>query len=501
MDNVAIVVSPLGLENGTAIAEELTVKHFIPHGHKVALASIAPDQPIIRYGHTIGYATVPIEKGEWVNENNTSIPLPPDLDAIEYQTSRQLPPSKPSKDFTFLGYKNPDGSVGTKNIFAISTSVQCVAGTGAFLVQKIKKELLPHYPNVEDVVSINHTYGCGIAIDAPDAAIPIRTLHNITKNPNFGGEVMVIGLGCEKLRPEKLLSLRDGHKPEKNQVLYMQDQSHQGFMDIVDAAMEMAKVHLSKLNKRKREVCGIDQLVVGMQCGGSDSFSGLTANPVAGFAADLIVGAGGTVMFSEVTEVRDAIHLLVPRSKTKEVAGDLIAEMAWYDRYLERGGANRTANTSPGNKRGGLSNIVEKSLGSVSKSGTVPISAVVKPGERATTKGLNFVATPASDFVCGTLQLAAGMNIHLFMTGRGTPYGLSMVPVIKISSNTSLKNKWYDLIDFDAGQLLNKDTSIEKLGWELFYYILEVASGKKKVACDVLGIHNELVLFNPGPLT
>jgi galactarate dehydratase len=238
-----------------------------------------------------------------------------------------------------------------------------------------------------------------------------------------------------------------------------------------------------------------------MQCGGSDAFSGLTANPAAGFAADLIVRAGGTVMFSEVTEVRDAIHLLVPRAANEKVAQALKDEMAWYDAYLQNGQADRSANTTPGNKRGGLSNIVEKALGSVVKSGTSTITAVVAPGDKIKTKGLNFVATPASDFVCGTLQLAAGMNVHVFMTGRGTPYGLPMVPVIKVSSNSKLSNRWFDLIDFDAGPIAFGQKTVEEMGWELFQLILDVASGTKKVATDKLGLYNDLALFNPGPLT
>jgi altronate dehydratase len=211
--------------------------------------------------------------------------------------------------------------------------------------------------------------------------------------------------------------------------------------------------------------------------------------------------ADGTVFFSEVTEVRDAVVQLVNRSATEEVAQKLIAEMKWYDEYLQKGDADRTANTTPGNKKGGLSNIVEKALGSVVKSGTMPIMDVLSPGERIKKKGLQFVATPASDFVCGTLQLAAGMNLHVFITGRGTPYGLTMVPVIKISSNSKLANRWHDLIDFDAGPVATGEKTIEELGWALFHDMLDVASGRKKVATDKLGLYNDLVLFNPGPLT
>src|SRR5690349_19857852 len=197
-----------------------------------------------------------------------------------------------------------------------------------------------------------------------------------------------------------------------------------------------------------------------MQCGGSDAFSGLTANPALGFCADLLVRAGATVMFSEVTEVRDAIHLLTPRAATADVARQLIKEMAWYDDYLAKGGADRAANTAPGNKKGGLSNIVEKALGSVAKSGTSAINAVLAPGEKVRHRGLVFAATPASDFVCGTLQLAAGMNLHVFTTGRGTPYGLAPVPVIKVATRSALAERWNDLIDLDAGRIASGEATI-----------------------------------------
>lgn len=497
-DNVGIVANSSGLQKGSVVSGGIVLEEDIPMGHKVALQNFVKDEAVIRYGQTIGYAKTSIIKGSWVNENNINLPQPPVLHEIPY-TKNTTVPVEALKGYTFQGYKNADGSAGTKNVLGITTSVQCVAGITDFICAKIKKELLPLYPNVDDVVAFNHSYGCGIAIDAPGAIIPIRTIKHIAQNPNFGGEIMIIDLGCEKLRPERLLP--NDQNPLESSILYLQDEAFEGFSDMVQGIMLMADKHLQKLNQRKRVTCPASDLVVGMQCGGSDAFSGLTGNPASGFAADLIVRAGGTVFFSEVTEVRDAIHLLVPRAIDESVAQKLKDEMAWYDNYLQQGSADRSANTTPGNKGGGLSNIVEKALGSVVKSGTSPITDVISPGEKIRKKGLNFVATPASDFVCGTLQLAAGMNMHVFITGRGTPYGLNMVPVIKVSSNSKLSNRWHDLIDFDAGPIAFGKKSIEEMGWELFHLILEVASGNKKVATDKLGIYNDLVLFNPGPLT
>lgn len=497
-DNVGIVSNPRGLTKGAIVSEGIALTEDIWMGHKVALEDMPKGNPVVRYGQIIGYTNTDVLKGSWLNETNIEMPQPPDLKDIAYK-KHKAPDVAPLTGYTFQGYRNADGTVGTKNVLAITESVQCVAGIANFVTNKIKKELLPLYPNVDNVVALSHNYGCGIAIDAPAAMIPIRTIKNIANNPNFANETMIIGLGCEKLRPERLL--QEGEKTDRNTILYLQDENFSGFDEIVEGIMEMAESHLKKLNERQRETFPASDLVVGMQCGGSDAFSGLTANPAAGFAADLIVRAGGTVMFSEVTEVRDAIHLLVPRSVNEEVAQALKNEMSWYDNYLSNGQADRSANTTPGNKRGGLSNIVEKALGSIAKSGTSPIVDVVSHGEKIRSKGLNFVATPASDFVCGTLQLAAGMNVHVFMTGRGTPYGLPMVPVIKVSSNSKLSNRWFDLIDFDAGPIAFGAKTIEEMGWELFKLILDVASGTKKVATDKLGLYNDLALFNPGPLT
>ena len=237
---------------------------------------------------------------------------------------------------------------------------------------------------------------------------------------------------------------------------------------------------MSASTRVSSETVPASELVVGVQCGGSDAFSGVTANPAVGFCTDLLVRAGATVMFSEVTEVRDGIDQLTSRATTPEVAEAMIREMAWYDNYLDKGRVDRSANTTPGNKKGGLSNIVEKAMGSIVKSGSSPISGVLGPGEKVRQKGLIYAATPASDFICGTLQLAAGMNLHVFTTGRGTPYGLAQVPVIKVATRSDLARRWHDLMDVNAGTIATGEKTIEEVGWELFQLMLEVASGRKK---------------------
>jgi galactarate dehydratase len=508
-DNVAIIVNPDGLPAGTVFPNGLRLAEAVPHVNKVSLVDIPTGAPILRYGAVIGYANQDIAAGSWVREDLVEMPTAPPLASLELATATPVTP-EPLEGYTFEGYRNPDGSVGTKNILGIATTVQCVAPTVEHAIQRIRAELLPRFPNVDDVVSVSHAYGCGVAIDAPDAEIPIRSLGNIAGHPNLGGKPLVVSLGCEKMQPERLLpaaklASASGALPavleSHSYVVRLQDQELRGFGSMVDAIMRFAEKRLAELDTRRRETCPASDLVVGVQCGGSDALSGVTANPAVGYAADLLVRAGASVMFSEVTEVRDAVHLLTPRCSTEAVARELIREMQWYDDYLARGHADRSANTTPGNKRGGLANIVEKALGSVAKSGTMTLIDVITHGQRIRKPGLTFAATPAGDFTCGTQQLAAGMNMHVFTTGRGTPYGLAMVPVIKVSSNTPLAERWHDLIDLDAGPIATGDATIEDVGWQLFRLMLDVASGRKKAWADHWRLHNVLAPFTPGPVT
>ena len=503
-DNVAIVANDGGLPAGTALPSGLVLRDALPQGHKVALADIAAGAPVLRYGIPIGYALNDIRAGSWVHERLLRMPDARGLEGLPIANAKPAP--QPRLDgYTFEGYRNPDGSVGTRNILAITQTVQCVAGVTEFAVQRIKAELLPRFPNVDDVVALEHGYGCGVAIDAPGAEIPIRTLRNISLNPNFGGELMVVSLGCEKLQPERLLppgsiAIAD-RRDEALDVLRLQDPAHVGFESMIEAILRQATPHLERLNARRRETVPASELVVGVQCGGSDAFSGVTANPAVGYCTDLLVRAGASVMFSETTEVRDAIDQLTARAASPEIAQAMIREMAWYDAYLRRASVDRSANTTPGNKAGGLANIVEKAMGSIVKSGSAPITGVLAPGEKLRAKGLTYAATPASDFICGTLQLAAGMNLHVFTTGRGTPYGLAAVPVIKVSTRSDLARRWHDLMDLNAGSIADGTASIEDVGWELFRLMLDVASGRRRTWAEHWKLHNALVLFNPAPVT
>ena len=498
-DNVAIVVNDGGLGAGTEFPGEFILQNRVPQGHKIALVDLAEGDAIRRYDVVIGYAMRDIAKGTWIEES--LVRMPPARELVDLpMATRKAPQVEPLTGYTFEGYRNADGTVATRNILAITTTVQCVAGVVEHAVKRIKAELLSDYPNVDDVIGLEHTYGCGVAIDAPNAEIPIRTLRNISLNPNFGGQAMVVSLGCEKLQPARLLP--EGAIPIQNgpYIVTLQDDKHVGFDSMITSIMDMARLRLAALNLRRRETCSAADLIVGVQCGGSDAFSGVTANPAVGYATDLLVRAGATVMFSETTEVRDGIDQLTSRAVNEEVAQAMIREMAWYDEYLRKGGVDRSANTTPGNKKGGLANITEKAMGSIVKSGSSAISGVISPGEKVRQKGLIYAAKPASDFICGTLQLAAGMNLHIFTTGRGTPYGLAAVPVIKVATRSDLARRWHDLMDVNAGTIATGEASIEDVGWELFRLMLDVASGKKTWA-EHWKLHNALTLFNPAPVT
>lgn len=493
-DNVAIPVS--ALRKGELIKENLLALDDIPQGHKVALVDMGTGDAVIRYGVPLGYLTQPVKAGNWIHEHMLDLPMPPDLDAMEVATDIVTDlPKVPTT--VFEGYPvNGHRYAGTRNILGIMTTVQCVAGVLNVAVERMKRELLPKYPHVDDIVALNHAYGCGVAINAREAYIPIRSLRNMMRNPNFGGEIMVVALGCEKLTVDMLL---DEAENTSDNVVVLQD--HKGFHAMMDALLSMAEKKLEKLDSRRRQIVPLDQLCIGMQCGGSDAFSGITANPAAGYASDLLVSAGATVLFSEVTEVRDGVHMLARRCVNSKIAEKLAAEMRWYDAYLEAGGADRSANPTPGNKKGGLANIMEKAMGSIAKSGRSPIVEVLSPGEVPQERGLVFAATPASDIVCGPMQLASGIALQVFMTGRGTPYGLAAAPVVKVCSRSDMHDMWSDLIDIDAGTIATGDETIEEVGLRLFEKIVAVASGRETVWAETYGLHNDLCIFNPAPIT
>lgn len=494
-DNVAVAVHDLPA--GAQVLPGLIALDPIPQAHKIALTDIPAGGEIVRYGVVLGYAKSDIPAGSWINEHMLTLPQSLSVDDMPWGTdlvkTEDLP--QPPRT-TWMGYRNKTGPAGTRNLLGIVTTVQCAAGVVKAAVERIKAQLLPKYPNVDGVVAVTHPYGCGVAIKAREAHIPIRAVTNVIRHPNFGGEVMVVGLGCEKLTFDMVLPPED-ITPDNTLTL----QDCPGHNAMMDAILAMADKKLQKLDRRRREELPLSQLLIGMQCGGSDAFSGVTANPSAGYAADMLVRGGATVMFSEVTEVRDGVHMLAARCVSPEVRDKLAAEMRWYDAYLDAGGVDRDANPTPGNKKGGLANIVEKAMGSIAKSGTSPIVEVLSPAEKPTKHGLIFAATPASDIVCGPSQVASGIGLQVFMTGRGTPYGLDIAPVIKVCSRNEMKDHWFDMIDISAGAVATGEKTIAEVGTEIFHFILDVASGTKQPWSDQHGFHNDMCIFNPAPIT
>jgi galactarate dehydratase len=497
-DNVVIAVKDL--DRGTEIAAGLTAREDIPQGHKIALRDLKKGEEVIRYGVSLGRLTLDVKAGGLIGEELPELPRAPDLNSLPWGTAtagRNFGNTRSDLPDTFEGYEIPHSPfAGIRNILGIMTTVQCVAGVVNAAVERIRKELLPKYPLVDDVTAINHAYGCGVAIDGRDSDIPRRTLKNLLHNPNFGGEILVVALGCEKYTPDMLLEPEENN-PENLLVL----QNYRGFREMTKAILSAADKKLRRLNGRRRKTLPLEQLCVGFQCGGSDAFSGVTANPALGYAGDLLVRAGGTCLFSEVTEVRDAVQYISARCPEQEVAQKLVKEMRWYDEYLARGGAASGDNPSPGNKQGGLSNIAEKTMGAIAKSGYSPVREVLSPGERPSRRGLIFAATPSCDFLCGPLQLASGIVLQVFTTGRGTPYGLAAAPVIKVSSRTDLHDLWPDLIDLNAGTIAEGKESIEETGERLFRMILDTAGGRYKPRAEAYRIHNDICLFDPSPMT
>ena len=354
---------------------------------------------------------------------------------------------------------------------------------------------MPDYPNVDNVVAVTHPYGCGVAIGAKDSDIPIRSVRNVAHHPNFGGQILAVGLGCEKLQMDKILT------PEENNpdnVIMLQE--CKGYQEMIDSICNAARRKLEVLNKRVRTELPLSKLRIGTQCGGSDAFSGISANPTIGYALDMLAANGAAVMFSEVTEVRDGVHLLAERCQDEKTVEKLKYEISWYDDYLAKSNVDRSSNPAPGNKKGGLSNIVEKAMGSIAKSGHSPIAEVIGPAELPTCTGMIFAATPASDIACGPSQLASGIVMQLFSTGRGTPYSLAEIPVYKICTQHSMKQQWPDLFDMDAGFVVTGEKTIAQMGEILYNDILDVVSGSK-TAAEKYGLFNDFCLFNPAPIT
>ncbi|MBV8809974.1 MAG: altronate dehydratase [Acidobacteriaceae bacterium] len=491
-DNVAVarVSVPAGqlLElNGYAVSTSAS----IPAGHKVALRAIAPGEAVYRYGNVIGFALAPIAAGDHVHVHN--------LGYKELDPSEVTPGEAPARraahasPATFLGFRRPDGRVGTRNYIAVVAASNCAAYTSDLIAESFAQESLPE--NLDGIIAFPHGEGCGQAL-GPDTDQLRRTLSGVLDHPNVAA-ALILGLGCEVNQIGHYLGEAEAkHAPASLQGLTLQESG--GTRGAVEAARKQIREFIDRVAGQERTEVPASNIVLGLNCGGSDSFSGITANPALGYCCDLIVDQGGTVVLAETTEIFGAEHLLLRRARNPEIARKLLATVDKYKRYLSQFGGSFNDNPSPGNKEGGLTNILEKSLGAVAKAGTTPLEDVVDYAEHVTGPGFVFMNTPGYDPVSITGLAAGGVNLIAFTTGRGSAIGFPSVPVLKIASNSRTYKRMTGNMDINAGTIADGDATVEQVGREIFEALLRTASGEKTKA-EQLG-HHEFSPWRIGPV-
>jgi altronate hydrolase len=487
-DDVAIARVPLSPGDIIAVrGVEIAVRQPVPAGHKVALRPLVPGQSILRYGQPIGRATAPIEPGDHVHLHNLSF----DEGSREYRFPRheQTLPPPPAEIPSFLGYPRADGRAGTRNYIAVVAASNCASHAAQLVADHFRGRQLPG--NVDGVVAFPHADGCGHSI-GPDTEQLHRVLAGVIDHPNVGGAVL-LGLGCEINQIDRYLAELPRPLLEGFTL-----QAAGGTPATVAEGVRAVERHIERLAAMRRTPVPASKLVLGLNCGGSDSFSGITANPALGVCSDLLARIGAAAVLAETPEIFGAEHLLVERARSRQVAEKLLAMVASYRQYLARFGGSFDDNPSPGNKEGGLTNIVEKSLGAVAKGGTLPLMEVVDYGERIRGPGLVFMNTPGYDPVSLAGLAAGGVNVIAFTTGRGSAIGFPTVPVIKISSNSALWARMRANIDLDAGPVADGTATVEEIGRRIFELVLEVASGRR-TASELHG-HREFVPWRIGPV-
>ena len=466
IDNVAIALS--ALEAGEDIAATA-----IPRSHKVATVDIAAGAHVLRYGQIIGRAECFIPAGTHVHDHNMSM----SRHSGEHTFSSSVKHfTAPEFSRTFQGYYREDGSVGTRNYIGVLTSVNCSGSVARFITEAVEKSsMLDNYHNVDGIVPIVHSSGCGMTNRGDSYDILLRILSGYARNPNFGA-ILLVGLGCEVLQ---LADLVGDRKITKDGALrYMTIQQMGGTRRTIEAGLEHVASLAELANQASRAPAPVSALTLGMQCGGSDGYSGFTANPALGVASDLLVQHGGTSILSETSEIYGAEHLLTCRAVSRDVGQALLDKITWWENYCELHGAKMDNNPSPGNKRGGLTTILEKSLGAVAKCGQAPLSGVFDYGATLTSKGLVFMDSPGYDPCSVTGQVASGANLIVFTTGRGSVSGYKPSPCIKLSSNSDLFARMGEDIDINCGDIV-EGVSLATKGAEIFETIIDVASGKE----------------------
>lgn len=451
----------------------IEVAERIPAGHKLALREIPQGEPIRKYNQIIGFASQSIPAGTHVHSHNTEMrPFERDY-AFGVDKKEDDPVATPA---TFAGYLRADGRVGTRNYLAVLSSVNCSATVARYIADSFRDEdVKAEFPNVDGVVSLTHSTGCGQSIKGEGLTLLRSVMAGYATHPNVSGAVLV-GLGCEINQIADLLDAHGLARGPGLQTMTIQDSG--GTKVTVERGIAMIKEMLPEANKAVRSTVPVGQLTLGLECGGSDGYSGITANPALGAAADLLVRHGGTAVLSETPEIYGAEHLLTRRAVSREVGEKLIALIRWWEAYTARNGSELDNNPTPGNKAGGLTTILEKSLGAVAKGGTMNLSGVFNFAEKINTKGFVFMDSPGYDPVSITGQVASGANIVCFTTGRGSVYGCKPAPSLKLATNSPMYQRMSDDMDVNCGEILDGSTTVQEKGEQIFQLILDTASGK-----------------------
>ncbi|MGY6163990.1 UxaA family hydrolase [Paraburkholderia strydomiana] len=469
-----VLIARVQLISGMHIASEgVTVTGLIPAGHKVAAHNVASGSPVRRYGQVIGFASQAIRAGEHVHVHNVAMG---DFDR-DYAFCADLGPidyfAQPA---TFQGIVRPDGRVATRNYIGILTTVNCSATVAKAIADQFDSAALRSFPNVDGVVALTHPMGCCIDTKGEGMRLLQRTLAGYARHPNFAG-VLVIGLGCEA---NQIAALLGSHALEESELLRtftIQDTG--GTSKAIARGVSIVKEMLACADRITREPVAASHLVLGLECGGSDGYSGITANPALGAAADLLVRHGGAAILSETPEIYGAEHLLTRRARTPEIGKKLIDRIKWWEDYAARNHGEMNNNPTPGNKAGGLTTILEKSLGAVAKGGTMSLDAVYEYAEPIEKKGFGFMDTPGYDPISVTGLVAGGANVVCFTTGRGSAYGCAPSPSLKLSTNSALWMRQEEDIDLNCGEILDGTATVEQMGQRIFEMVLSTASGEK----------------------
>jgi altronate hydrolase len=467
----------------------------VNQGHKIARTAIQSGEAVLKWGQPIGFATQPIEPGRWVHSHNMAIGAL----AQEYEKSTAVPDAPPPRSgSTFQGYRRADGRAGTRNYIAIISNVNCSANVARYVAARFTPERLREFPNVDGVLAFSHGNGCGMEFGGEHHNILNRVMGGMARHPNIGGYVLV-GLGCETatignlIQDQKLVQISgigatSAGGASRPIALSMQDLG--GTRKTTDEAVRLVETLLPQVNAARREPIPASEIVLGLNCGGSDGNSGITANAALGVASDRIVACGGTAILGETTEIYGAEHLLTRRARTPAVAEKLIDRIRWWEWYAGMFGCTPDNNPSPGNKLGGLTTIYEKSLGAIVKGGTTALNDVVLYGEQVRARGLVVMDTPGLDPVSVTGIVAGGATVMAFTTGRGSCFGFKPTPVLKIASNSAMYERMRDDMDIDAGTILSEGRSVEDLGEEIFARILALASGQPSKS-EQMGLGDE----------